>query len=136
MDPLSISAGWFVVRWKARSSRPPSSKRKVIHEDLSYDEVAAILGRVLERPVQYREASANQYVHTLVGRGASTEYARSRVDIFAEWAQGITRAEPRGPGSASMMGFATWAKSECSRLVPRRDTAPGEKACSAESCCC
>src|SRR5437773_520018 len=63
-------------------------------EDISYFQAAAVIERVLDRPVRYKEASANHYVQTLVGCGASGEYARSLVAMFAELGRGIARTEP------------------------------------------
>ena len=44
--------------------------------------------------MRYEEASANHYIQALIGGGASAEYARSQVEMFAELARGIIRAEP------------------------------------------
>ncbi len=84
-------------------------------EDLSYCQAAAVLERTLKRPVQYHEASPNRYVQRLVGGGASAEYARSLVEMFAELAQGIARAESRSAESTTPTTFLGWVKSE---LVP------------------
>jgi uncharacterized protein YbjT (DUF2867 family) len=84
-------------------------------DDLSYNQAAAIVERTLERPVRYLEASTNEFVRTLVGDGASAEYARSVVEMFSELAQGIARAEPRTTESTTPTTLAAWAESE---LVP------------------
>jgi len=62
-------------------------------EFLTFNRVAAIMERVLERPVRYEEASANRYVQSLSESGASAELARSRIQMFAELARGIARVE-------------------------------------------
>jgi uncharacterized protein YbjT (DUF2867 family) len=96
-------------------------------EDLSYNQAAAVVERTLERPVQYLEASTNDYVRTLVGAGASAEYARSVVEMFSELAKGITRAEPRTTDSTTPTTLAAWAESELLPVVesfgPRMETA-------------
>jgi uncharacterized protein YbjT (DUF2867 family) len=91
-------------------------------EDLSYSRAAAVIERVLDRPVRYKEASANHYVQTLVGCGASAEYARSLVDCFAELAQGITRAEPRTAKSSTPTTLAVWTERELLPLVGALDS--------------
>ncbi len=73
--------------------------------------------RILERPVRYKEASANHYVQILIGLGASAEYARSLVEMFAELAQSITRAEPRTAESTTPTSLSAWAKRELLPLV-------------------
>jgi uncharacterized protein YbjT (DUF2867 family) len=86
-------------------------------EDLSYNQAAAVMERVLERPLRYQEASADEYVGTLVERGASAEYARSVVEMFSQLAQGITRAEPRTADSTMPTTLSTWAQSELLPVV-------------------
>ena len=86
-------------------------------EDLSFSEAAAVMERILERPVRYGEASANQYVQALVGCGASAEYARSLVEMFAELARGITRTEPRTAESSTATTLAAWTERELLPLV-------------------
>ena len=96
-------------------------------EDLTYNQAAAIIERVMERPVRYAEASANQYAQWLVGAGASAEYARSQVEMFAEFAQGINRVEPRTAGSTTPTTLSAWAESELLPLIesarPQSETA-------------
>ncbi len=81
-------------------------------EDLSYGEAAAIIGRVLGRPVRYEQASAEDYIQKMVDKGASNDYARSRVEMFAELARGITRAEPRTPESTTPTRLSEWTARE------------------------
>jgi len=93
-------------------------------EDLSCNQAAAVMERVLERPVRYKEASANHFLQTMVGFGASAEYARSLVEMFAELSQSITRAEPRTLESTTPTSLAAWSESE---LLPRIDSFQSRK---------
>src|SRR5205814_657368 len=86
-------------------------------EDLSYRQAAAVMERILERPVRYKETSANHYVQTLVGCGTSAEYARSLVEVFAELARGITRTEPRPAESTAATTLVAWTERELLPLV-------------------
>lgn len=63
-------------------------------EFLTFNRVAAIMERVLERRVRYEETSANRFVQLLLESGTSAEFARSRVEMFAELARGIACVEP------------------------------------------
>ena len=81
-------------------------------EDLSYGEAAAIMGRVLARPMRYEQTSAGQYVQRMVSAGASTQYAQSLVKMHAELAQGIANAEPRTPESTTRTTLAKWSARE------------------------
>jgi uncharacterized protein YbjT (DUF2867 family) len=122
-DVADAALRWLVRRdWKGIEG-------VAVHgpEDLSYGQAAAVMERILERPVRYREASADHFVRTLVGFGASAEYARSRVEMFSELAQGITRAEPRTAESTTPTTLAVWAESELLPLIeslrPQSETA-------------
>jgi uncharacterized protein YbjT (DUF2867 family) len=92
-------------------------------EDLSYGEAAAIMGRVLARRVRYEQASATQYVQRMVSLGASTEYARSLVEMHSALAQGISQVEPRTPESTTRTTLAKWSADE---LVPAAQALLGE----------
>jgi len=81
-------------------------------EDLSYNHAAAIIELVLERPVRYREMSADDYVRNLVRSGASVHYAHRQTSMFAELTRGITRAEPRTPESTTPTTLSAWTESE------------------------
>jgi uncharacterized protein YbjT (DUF2867 family) len=90
-------------------------------EDLSYGQAAATIERVLKQPVRYQEASANHFVQALAARGASVEYARSLVEMFAGLAAGIARAEPRTFESTTPTTLAAWAESELLPVVESID---------------
>ncbi|MCI0541765.1 MAG: NAD(P)H-binding protein [Verrucomicrobiales bacterium] len=93
-------------------------------EDLSFNQAATVLERILERPVRYRPATANDYARILFGSQASTKYARCPIEMFAELAQDITRAEPRTAESTTPTTLAAWAKSELvTSLRPQPKTA-------------
>jgi uncharacterized protein YbjT (DUF2867 family) len=100
-------------------------------EDLSYNQAAAIMERVLERPVRYQELATNAYVQALVSHGASTEYAQSLIAMFAELAQGIVRAEPRTFDTTTATKLSDWARAE---LLPL--TGPDNERSSTGVCEC
>jgi uncharacterized protein YbjT (DUF2867 family) len=99
-------------------------------EDLTYSQVAALIERTMERPVQYRQAPGQKYIETLVENGASVEYAHAQVAMFSELARGILRAEPRTPESTTRTTLAAWAESELLPFVGssglRVETAAGQ----------
>jgi uncharacterized protein YbjT (DUF2867 family) len=112
-DIADVALRWLVRRdWKGIDGIPVQGP-----EDLSYKQAAAVMERILERPVRYREASAVQYVRALVTSGASVEYARSRVELFSELARGIIGAGRRIPDSTAPTTLASWAKSELLPVV-------------------
>ncbi len=106
------------LRWLVRRSWK-NVEGVAVHgpEDISYGQSAAVMERILERPVRYKEASANHYVQILIGLGASAKYARNQVEMFAELAQAITRAEPRTAESTTPTTLAAWTESEMLPLI-------------------
>ena len=113
VDIADVALRWLVRRnWTGVAS-------VAVHgpEDISFNQVAAGIERVLERPVRYQELAANAFVHSLVNRGASPEYAQSLVSMFAELARGIARAEPRTHQTTTPTTLSTWARKELLPLV-------------------
>jgi uncharacterized protein YbjT (DUF2867 family) len=104
------------LRWLARGDWS-GVEGVAVHgpEDLSYGQVAATIERILEQPVRYEEAPANTWVQTLVARGASVEYARSRVAMFAELAKGIAQTSSCTAETTAFTTLASWVRSE---LIP------------------
>jgi uncharacterized protein YbjT (DUF2867 family) len=112
-DVADVALRWLVRRdWNGIAG-------VAVHgpEDLSYSQAAAIIERVLERPVRYQELAANACVQALVSHGASTEYAQSLIAMFAELAQGIARAEPRTPDTTPATKLSDWARAELLPLI-------------------
>lgn len=89
-------------------------------ESLSFDQATAAIQRVLKRPVQYRQASANEYLHRLVATGASFEYARSQIEMFAALAQAGTPGIKGGVQSA-IKTLAAWTESELMPAIESLD---------------
>jgi len=110
-DVADVALRWLVRQdWNGiKSLAEPRSQR------LSFGQVASVLEQILERPVQYREAPANQYIQALGTIGASVEYAQGMVQMFAELARGVDMAEEGVIDAGISTLFATWAEKE---LVP------------------
>jgi uncharacterized protein YbjT (DUF2867 family) len=85
-----------------------------VPEDVSFGEAAAIMARVLERPVRYEQTSVQDFVQTLVSMGASAQYARSQVEMFTQLAHGMTRAEPRSAESTTPTLWLLGQRPNCS----------------------
>lgn len=109
------------LRWLVRQDwNGVESIAELGPERLSFDQVATVLQEVLERPVQYREAPANQYMQSLTAIGASVEYARGMVQMFAELAKDVDIAEEKIDRSGVTTKFAAWAEKELAPLMPPR----------------
>src|SRR6266567_174294 len=103
-------------------------------EDLSYNQAAAIIELVLERPARYREMSADDYVRNLVRSGASVHYADRQTAMFAELTRGITRAEPRTPESTTPTTLTAWTESELLPMVEALRSQSEPETASAATC--
>jgi hypothetical protein len=125
-DIADTALKWLVRRdWKGIEGIPVHGP-----EDLSYGQAAVVIERILKRPVQYRQAPANDYVRAMIRSGASAGgYARCPLELFGELAQDIARAEPRRAESTTQTTLAAWAETELlpaiESLRPRSETAAG-----------
>jgi len=107
-DVADVALRWLVWRdWDGVAAA-------AVHgaEDLSYNQAAAVIERVLERPVRYQELAVNAYMQKLLSRGASAEYAQSMIAMFTELAAGIAQAEPRTYDSTTSTKLSEWAREE------------------------
>ncbi len=119
-DVVDVALRWLVRgNWKGIEG-------VAVHgpEDLSFAEAAAILGRVLERPVRYERSLGQDYIRKLASLGASAPYAHSRVNMFAELARGVTRAEPRTLESTTPTNLAEWCAREFAAAGPSLPALP------------
>ena len=83
--------------------------------DLSYDEMAATMARVLGRPVRYRQVPAAEFVAQGVEHGMSPSMAQGLADMFREVNAGLYAADPRTPESTTPTTFEAWCRAH---LVP------------------
>jgi len=81
-------------------------------EDLSFNQAAAIIERVLEKPVRYTEVSAEDYIRNMVRSGASVHHARSVAAMFAALGGGIPGAQTRTDESTTSTSLAVWTQTE------------------------
>ena len=125
-DIADVALRWLVRRdWS-------NVEAVAVHgpEDLSCGEAAAIIGRVLERPVRYEQTSAEDCFQKMVNARVSADYARSLVEMCGEFAQGVTRAELRTLESSTPTSLAEWTARE---LWPAAQLAVNESMSSAHS---
>ena len=107
-DIADVALRWLVRRdWKgieAVSVHGP--------QDLSFNQAAEVFECVLERPVQYTQLAADDFVRNMVRSGASVHYASRLGAMFSQLAVGISRAEPRTPESTTPTTVMAWAERE------------------------
>ncbi len=78
--------------------------------DLSFNEMARVMTRVLGRPIRYQQVPESAYQASLVEHGASEAMAQSLVDMWREIAAGLHAADPRTPESTTPTTFEAWCR--------------------------
>ena len=115
---IADAALWRLVRrdWNGIESVTLSGAGAV-----TFNQAAAVMEQILDRPVRYQEASANQFIATLVEYGSSVEYAHGQVLMFSELARTVMDAEPAVTEIETPMTLVDWAVKE---LRPAVDSYP------------
>jgi len=79
-------------------------------EDLSIDDMAAIMTDVLGKPIRYQTVTAEAYKAQLTSRGASEAFAQGLVDMFAAKDNGLDNHEWRTAGNTTSTSFRQWCE--------------------------
>jgi uncharacterized protein YbjT (DUF2867 family) len=79
-------------------------------EDLSPDDMAAIMTEVLGRPVRYQRQSLEELGATLARYGTSDAMVQGMVDMLRAKEEGLDDGVPRTPRTASPTTFRQWCQ--------------------------
>jgi uncharacterized protein YbjT (DUF2867 family) len=79
-------------------------------EDLSFNDMARIMSRVLGKAVPYQQIPAQALKDRLTGSGMSDAMAQGTVDMMVAKDQGLDNAEPRTPESTTPTSFRQWCQ--------------------------
>ena len=79
-------------------------------EDLSFNDMAQIMSRVLGKAVRYQQISAQALKDRLTGSGMSDAMAQGTADMMVAKDQGLDNAEPRTPESTTPTSFRQWCQ--------------------------
>ena len=79
-------------------------------EDLSYNDMAAILSEVLDKPVRFQEIPGEAFKARLLQRGMSEAMAQANLDMWTAYGRGLDMAEPRTPQSTTPTSFRQWCE--------------------------
>lgn len=85
-------------------------------EDLSFNDIAAIISEVLGREVRYQQVPFAGFKAQLMERGMSEVFAQGYVDMMRAKNEGMDNATPRTPADTGPTTFRQWAEEE---LKPR-----------------
>lgn len=79
-------------------------------EDLSFNEMAAIMTDVLGKPIQFQQVPAEGYKAQLMQYGANEVLAQGIVDMMAAKDAGMDNAEPRTAENTTPTSFRQWCE--------------------------
>ena len=79
-------------------------------EDLSFDELAAIMTEVLGKPIRFQPVSGNAYKAQLLQYGANEVFAQGIVDMMAAKDQGMDNLEARTAENTTPTSFRQWCE--------------------------
>jgi uncharacterized protein YbjT (DUF2867 family) len=81
-------------------------------EDLSLDEMAAIMTDVLGRPIRYQQVPEDAYEAQLLRFGASEDFARGLLEMHRAKDRGLDLSEPRTAENTTPTTFQRWCAEE------------------------
>jgi uncharacterized protein YbjT (DUF2867 family) len=81
-------------------------------EDLSFNDMAAIMSDVLGKPIRYQQISFDAYKAGFVERGMSVAMAQGMTDMAWAKNEGLDNAEPRTPENTTPTSFRQWCQEE------------------------
>lgn len=79
-------------------------------EDLSLNDMAAIMTDVLGKPIRFQSVPRQAYKEQLMKFGASEEFAESLLEMFDAKNNGIDSSEPRTPENTTPTSFRQWCE--------------------------
>ena len=77
-------------------------------EDLSFDDMAAVMSEVLGRPVRFQQVPGSALEERMVGLGMSAAMARGQVDMALAKDAGLDSAVVRTPEATTPTTFRQW----------------------------
>ena len=79
-------------------------------EDLSFDDMAAIMTETLGKPIRFQPVAGDAYKAQLMQYGATEVFAQGLVDMMAAKDQGMDNAEPRTAENTTPTSFRQWCE--------------------------
>jgi uncharacterized protein YbjT (DUF2867 family) len=79
-------------------------------EDLSLNDMAAIMTDLLRKPVRFQQIPGEAYKAQLMKFGASEVFAQSLINMMAPKSDGLVNAEPRTAENSTPTSFRQWCE--------------------------
>jgi hypothetical protein len=79
-------------------------------EDLSFNDMAAIMSEVLGKPVRFQETAMDDMRAMMTGRGASEGMVQAMVNMLTAKHEGMDHMVARTPLTSSPTSFRQWCE--------------------------
>ncbi len=86
-------------------------------EDLSFNDMAAIMSEVLDKPIRYEQVSLEAYKAGFIDRGMSEGMAQGLAEMAWAKNEGLDNAQPRTPENTTPTSFRQWCEEELRPIV-------------------
>jgi uncharacterized protein YbjT (DUF2867 family) len=86
-------------------------------EDLSFNDMAAVISDVLGKPVRFQQVSFEAFKAGFIERGASKAFAHGMTDMMRAKNEGLDNAEPRTPENTTPTSFRQWCEEVLKQAV-------------------
>jgi uncharacterized protein YbjT (DUF2867 family) len=90
-------------------------------EDLSFNEMAAIMTDVLGRPIRFQRIPDDAYKARLLSFGMSDAMAQATLDMWTAYGEGLDLGEPRTAASTTPTSFRHWCEDTLKPAVEAAD---------------
>ncbi|MBE1160416.1 NmrA family NAD(P)-binding protein [Dyella acidiphila] len=105
-DMASVAAQWLAHdNWTGQHELPVIGP-----EDLSYNDMAAIISDVTGREIRYQQIGLEQLKQQFIGRGATESFAAGYVDMYRAKNEGMDNAAERDAESRQRITFRQWVE--------------------------
>jgi len=79
-------------------------------EDLSCNDMARLMSKVLGRPVHFQQIPGEAFKARMLRNGMSEAMAQAALDMWVAYNKGLDTAEPRTPQSTTPTSFRQWCE--------------------------
>ena len=79
-------------------------------EDLSFNDMAAIMSNVLGKPVRFQQVPSEAFKDRMMSFGMSDAMAQGMIDMLTAKNKGLDNAEPRTPENTTPTSFRQWCE--------------------------
>jgi uncharacterized protein YbjT (DUF2867 family) len=95
-------------------------------EDLSFNQMAAIITDVVGRPVRFQRISDDAYKARLLSFGMSEAMAQATLDMWTAYGEGLDLGEPRTAASTTPTTFREWCEDTLKPAIEAAEAGPSQ----------